>query len=127
MTRKLDRQTCTDAKANPVNDSARSSGAVQTERSGRRSAFSENDWPAVRAVSSARRVGSAAAITTRPVMATPISAARQPSSSATPGITAPASAAPAGTPVCLIEKVSAMREGGVVRIRTADDAGVIGP
>ena len=89
--------------------------------------MSENDWPAVRAVSRARRVGSAAAITRRPATATPTSAQRHPTSSATPGITAPASAAPAGTPVCLIENVSAMRAAGVVRIRTADEAGVIGP
>ena len=40
---------------------------------------------------------------------------------------APASAAPAGTPVCLIENVSAIRDGGAVRASTCDDAGVIGP
>ena len=44
-----------------------------------------------------------------------------------PGSTAPASAAPAGTPVCLIENVSAIRDGGAVRASTCDDAGVIGP
>ena len=40
---------------------------------------------------------------------------RHPKASASPGRTRPAIAAPAGTPVCLIEKVSAMRSGGVVR------------
>ena len=52
---------------------------------------------------------------------------RQPSATASAGSAAPASAAPAGTPVCLIENVSAMREGGAARTSTCDDAGVIGP
>ena len=54
-------------------------------------------------------------------------AVRHPVPCARDGRIAPAIAAPAGTPVCLIEKVSAMREGGVVRASTCEDAGVIGP
>ena len=41
----------------------------------------------------------------------------QPNASARIGSTAPASAAPAGTPVCLIENVNAIRDGGAVRAR----------
>ena len=43
------------------------------------------------------------------------------------GSSAPANAAPSGTPVCLIEKVSAIALGEAVRASSCDDAGVIGP
>ena len=36
-------------------------------------------------------------------------------------------AAPAGTPVCLIENVSAIRRGGAVRASNSDEAGVTAP
>ena len=62
-----------------------------------------------------------------PVAATSVNAACQPMRNAATGSSAPANAAPAGTPVCLIEKVSAIRDGGAVRARTCDDAGVIAP
>ena len=62
-----------------------------------------------------------------PMPATSANAACQPTPSATTGSSAPASAAPTGTPVCLIENVSAIRDGGAVRARICDDAGVIGP
>ena len=64
---------------------------------------------------------------TIPAAATSAKAPRQPICSARMGSTAPASAAPAGTPVCLIENVRAIRDGGAVRASTCDDAGVIGP
>ena len=64
---------------------------------------------------------------TMPIATTANSAGRQPNDSASAGSVAPASAAPAGTPVCLIENVSAIRSGGAVRASTCDDAGVIGP
>src|SRR5581483_6239468 len=68
----------------------------------------------------------AIAITT-PVTDSAMNAARQPSAPASVGSSAPAIAAPAGTPVCLIENVSAMRDGGVVRASTCEEAGVMGP
>ena len=52
---------------------------------------------------------------------------RQPNASAKPGQRGARERGACGTPVCLIENVSAMRAGGVVRISTCDDAGVIGP
>ena len=64
---------------------------------------------------------------TSPTSATATNAIRQPSTAASAGSAAPASAAPAGTPVCLIENVSASLDGGAVRTSTCDDAGVIGP
>ncbi len=90
-------------------------------------AVSENgSWPGC-VMSSALRVRSDAAATRTPAAATARNAARQPAKSDKAGRIAPASAAPAGTPVCLIENVSAMRSGGVVRASTSDEAAVIGP
>mgnify|MGYP006921742857 CR=1 FL=1 len=43
------------------------------------------------------------------------------------GTMAPASMLPTGTPVCLMEKTSDIRCGGVVRASTCELAGVIGP
>ncbi len=43
------------------------------------------------------------------------------------GTSNPARAVPAGTPVCLIENISAMRSRGVVFASTWLEAGVIGP
>ena len=54
-------------------------------------------------------------------------APRQPSSTTKNGTSAPASAPPSGTPVCLIEKTSAERCGGVWRARMCELAGVAGP
>ena len=64
---------------------------------------------------------------TIPDAATSAKAVRQPICNARMGSMAPASAAPAGTPVCLIENVNAMRDGSAVRASTCEDAGVIGP
>ena len=64
---------------------------------------------------------------TTPSIATATNVVRHPNASAIPGSAAPASAAPTGTPVCLIENVSAIRAGGAVRTSTCDDAAVIGP
>ena len=55
------------------------------------------------------------------------SAGRHPIASASGGNAAPANAAPPGTPVCLIEKTSAMRPGGAVRASTSEEAGVMAP
>ena len=73
------------------------------------------------------RVGCAAAMTTEPGDRDGQERDAPSGEQREPGRTAPASAAPAGTPVCLIENVSAMRSGGVVRVSTSDEAAVIGP
>jgi hypothetical protein len=96
-------------------------------RSGANAPASESGQAGCRSVSKAGRDGSAPAAMANPASATTRNATRQPSASASPGSIAPASAAPAGTPVCLIENVSAIRDGGAVRTSTCDDAGVIGP
>ena len=51
----------------------------------------------------------------------------QPSASTSAGTAAPAIAVPSGTPVCLMEKVSASRCGGAARARIIELAGVAGP
>ena len=43
------------------------------------------------------------------------------------GTSTPAIAPPKGTPVCLSEKVIAINEGGVARMRICELAGVVGP
>ena len=83
--------------------------------------------PRSRPASRSERIGCADSATTMPAAAIAASVTRQPSSKAIVGSNAPPSAAPAGTPVCLIENVSAMRSGGAVRARIWDEAGVIGP
>ena len=55
----------------------------------------------------------------RPAPATDRNAVCQPRLNARAGRSAPASAAPTGTPVCLIENVSAIRDGGAV-VRASD-------
>ncbi len=81
----------------------------------------------LRPVSSIARTIWAVSAMAIPAAATSANVARQPTCNARRGSMAPASAAPAGTPVCLIENVNAMRDGGAVRASTCDDAGVIGP
>ena len=54
-------------------------------------------------------------------------AACHPSPSTMTGTAAPAIAVPRGTPVCLIEKVSASIPAGAVRARITELAGVAGP
>jgi len=52
---------------------------------------------------------------------------RHPNPRISAGTSRPAIAPPAGTPVCLIEKVSETCDGGVARTRISELAGVVGP
>ena len=98
--RRSRRPTSSDQLALPQDDAQR-----------RRPALSAKMGRSAPMMSSRRRVGCASTAMTMPQAATDSTAGRQPIASANAGSTAPANAAPPGTPVCLIENVSARRPG----------------
>ncbi|MCZ7563191.1 MAG: hypothetical protein M5U08_04720 [Burkholderiales bacterium] len=81
----------------------------------------------MRRASNRARSGCIATAATRQAAARTTSVRCQPIASASGGATAPASAPPIGTPVCLIEKMSAIIGRGVAAARMCELVGVTNP